>query len=116
VPPVVLGFSPCFGGGGGPLITPRTRGDEEKGYCGGSGEQSFGTGKGGVTQGVGRYVRVWRCVDSRASAGAPGLAVGKSCGVDACERHRATTSHKCQKSINSNCRLSARWAAFISWA
>ena len=26
---------------------------------------------------------MWRCVDSRASAGAPGLAVGKSCGVDA---------------------------------
>jgi hypothetical protein len=72
-------------------MTARTRGDEEEGYCRGSGEQSFGTGKGGATQGVGRYVRVWRCVDSRASAGARGLAVGKSCGVDACERHRATT-------------------------
>ena len=31
-------------------------------------------------------------------------------------RHRATCNDKCQKSINSNCRLSARWAAFISWA
>lgn len=29
---------------------------------------------------------------------------------------RATCNDKCQKSINSNCRLSARWAAFISWA
>jgi hypothetical protein len=98
-------------------MTARTRGDEDEGCCRGSGEQSFGTGCGGATQGVGRYVRVWRCVcvdvDSRASAGAPGLAVGKSCGVDA---WTAPCNDKCQKSINSNCRLSARWAAFISWA
>ena len=53
---------------------------------------------------------MWRCVDSRASAGAPGLAVGKSCGVDA---WAAPCNDKCQKSISSNCRLSARWAAFM---
>ena len=95
-------------------MTAWTRGDEDGGYyCRGSGEQSFGTGRGGVTQDVGRYVRVWRCVDSRASAGVPGLAVGKSCGVDA---WAAPCNDKCQKSINSNCRLSARWAAFISRA
>ena len=44
-------------------MTAWTRGDEDGGYyCRGSGEQSFGTGRGGVTQDVGRYVRVWMCV------------------------------------------------------
>ena len=43
-------------------MTAWTRGDEDEDERRGSGEQSFGTGRGGVTQGVGRYVRVWMCV------------------------------------------------------
>ena len=101
MPPVVLGFSPCFGGGGGgPSMTVCARQGKYAGYGKRSVGESVGIGRSGVTQSVRRYVRLWRCVGNRASAAVRCVGEG---GEAEARCASESSSRGCQKPIKSNC-------------